>query len=117
MPGFFWALQKLSEQFRGSPQDHIPLAIAVWSQVHGTASLLISGVVEIELQLDLRVRCEETVRSLIQEMAKPLRETGQIREPHPPRRESMHYERAAEQKEQVGKAAEEWHFTLRERLG
>lgn len=81
MPGFFWALQKLSEQFGGSPQDHIPLAIAVWSQVHGTASLLISGVVEIDLQLDLRVRCEETVRSLIQERAKPLRETGQIRAP------------------------------------
>jgi hypothetical protein len=42
---------------------------------------------------------------------------------------SMHYERAAllrgfdngdvgqESEEQVGKSAEEWHFTLRERLG
>jgi AcrR family transcriptional regulator len=66
LPVFFWGLKKLTEQLGGSPESHFPLIVTLWALLHGTASLLISRVMEADLERELRQECRKTVRVLIQ---------------------------------------------------
>lgn len=70
MPGFFWGLEKLAGELGGSPESHIPLAVTLWAQVHGTASLLISRAVEEELEGELRAESRRAVQVLMDAASK-----------------------------------------------
>ena len=44
-PNFEYVVQKAGEWLGGKPEQYRPLIIALWSQVHGTAMLLINDVI------------------------------------------------------------------------
>jgi AcrR family transcriptional regulator len=68
-PAFFWGLEKLSQELGGPAENYVPLAIAIWSMVHGTASLLISEAVDPKLEPEMRAECQRTIRLLIRDAA------------------------------------------------
>ena len=53
-PNFEYLKTRFAEWLGGSPEDHQRMALAMWAQIHGTAMLVISKVVPVEDQAELR---------------------------------------------------------------
>lgn len=65
-PNFEYVVQKAGEWLGGKPEQHRSLIIALWSLVHGTAMLLINGVIpehEATVRAAFNVAVEELVRN------------------------------------------------------
>ena len=72
-PGFTWLQNQLVERFGGSPDDHAPLALSLWSLAHGTAMLLISKVVPPSRAAQLRAGSREGIKVLLKAAGKESR--------------------------------------------
>ncbi len=65
-PNFEYVVQKAGEWLGGKPEQHRSLIIALWSLLHGTAMLLINGVIpehEARVRTAFNVAVEELVRN------------------------------------------------------
>ena len=65
-PNFEYVVQKAGEWLGGKPEQHRSLIIALWSQVHGTAMLLINDVIpehEAKVLAAFTIAVEELVRN------------------------------------------------------
>ena len=66
-PGFEAFKNKLAQKLGGTPDDHTRLALALWSQAHGTAMLLIGGTILPEYGTAARSVYKAAVEVLIRE--------------------------------------------------
>ncbi len=57
--------QNLGLRSGGSPHDHASMALALWSLLHGTASLLVASKSHAKLRRQLRRACLEVFETLI----------------------------------------------------
>jgi len=64
-PGFLWLQKQLAERLGGTPDDHSPLALSVWSLAHGTVMLLNSKVVPPARTAELRAGCRRALEDLL----------------------------------------------------
>ena len=72
-PGFVWVQQQMAQRLGGSPEQHAPLVLALWSLAHGTVMLLISKVVPPARAPELRAGCRQAVEVLLREAEKKSR--------------------------------------------
>jgi AcrR family transcriptional regulator len=65
-PNFEFMKQRCAEWLGGSPEDYAPLVLALWSIIHGTAMLIISGSIPVGNEDKLRAAFTKAVRVLVQ---------------------------------------------------
>lgn len=65
-PNFGFLEARLAKRFGGVADDYTPLALAMWSVVHGTASLLLTKAIPEGHEERLRDACRVTVERLIE---------------------------------------------------
>jgi len=65
MPSYEFLKQKLSEDLGGCPEEYARSALALVSQVHGTAILLLGEGVKAEIAKEFKVACLEACKALI----------------------------------------------------
>jgi len=65
--GNFALVEKLlAKKLGGSPQDHTQLALAIWSELHGTTMLLLSKAIPEGHEEELRCSCRSAVKVLLE---------------------------------------------------
>ena len=64
-PNFAFAEQLLAKQLGGRPDDHTQLALAIWAQLHGTATLLLTQSIPEGHEEELRQACRAAVRKMV----------------------------------------------------
>lgn len=60
----------LARRFGGGAQDHTQLALAIWSTVHGAATLLLTKTIPDDHAEELRSACRSAVKALLDGAAK-----------------------------------------------
>jgi AcrR family transcriptional regulator len=68
-PNFTYMKRRTAEWLGGKPEDHIPLLVAIWSAVHGTAMLLITKTAPKGTEEALSSALSCTVRMLVRNRA------------------------------------------------
>ncbi len=66
MPSYEFLKQKLAEDLGGTPKEYARLALALVSQVHGTAILILAEGVGTETAKEFKDACLEACRAMIQ---------------------------------------------------
>jgi AcrR family transcriptional regulator len=69
-PNFAMLEDLLARRFGGAPQDHTQLALAIWSTVHGAATLLLTKTIPDDHAEELRSACRSAVKALLDGAAK-----------------------------------------------
>ena len=70
--GNFALVEKLlAKKLGGSPQDHTQLALAIWSELHGTTMLLLSKAIPEGHEEELRCSCRAAVKVLLERTPLP----------------------------------------------
>lgn len=64
-PNFGFAEEMAAKQLGGAPEDHSRLVLALWSLVHGTATLLLTKSIPEGHEEELRLTCRAGVKALI----------------------------------------------------
>jgi AcrR family transcriptional regulator len=65
-PSFNFIRQRVAQRLGGPPRQHTRLMLALWSQMHGTAMLMIRGGVEGALRTQMFHACLDALEDLVQ---------------------------------------------------
>lgn len=65
-PNFALVERRLAERLGGTPQDHTQRALALWSLLHGTTTLLLWKAIPEGHEQELRSACRAAVKALLE---------------------------------------------------
>jgi AcrR family transcriptional regulator len=69
-PNFEFAEQLMARNFGGTPSDHTQTALALWSLLHGTSSLLLTKSIPEGHEEALREACRAGIKALLEAAAR-----------------------------------------------
>jgi len=64
-PNFALVEDMLAERLGGDAEDHTQLALAMWSTLHGTTTLLLAKAIPPGHEEELRSACRSAVKALL----------------------------------------------------
>ena len=65
-PNFALVEKLLAARLGGRPEDHSPMALAIWALLHGTSMMLISKSIPEGHEADLRKACRIAVKTMLE---------------------------------------------------